>query len=324
MLLALPPYGYMAEHFEDGAVARARPSQWKSEPQSWIPWFERVRDLISQEVWPIYRDGAWVSTPAAANAIDMTRADLDLMRDFRARHRLEFVAATGLYQAHLMTLEDGADWTPSIAACCPGLAAPSHNLDSVVKDGLISYLGPYTAQAFKASFQRPRPYQTAWLREPRKEFRRDVATSADTPALISGHAVQGLIVGCTILESIRADKTLVKRNREKLQAWMTGIGDRRVLAGVHYPTDSLASWIVAAEMVDHIFAYRGMRAFLVEAIRGSLLYRFLKARVQSTPAYHRPWKCLQATLAKPSSRLRSFSGTSDRARRSPAKRAFRG
>jgi len=167
-------------------------------------------------------------------------------------------------------------------------------------DELISYLGEYTSLAFKAHFQRPRPLQTAWLIQ--CEFRRDPTKTSETPSLISGHAVQGLIVGCTILESIRADEGLATGNRKGLQAWMTGIGDRRVMAGVHYPTDSLASWIVAAELVDCIFGDPLIREFLVEAIKGSLLYKFMEGRVGATAAYARPWECLQTVLANPTSK----------------------
>jgi len=293
----------MGEPFEDGALACARPSQWKADPGLWTSWFDGVLELIGENIWPIRRAGAWDSTPAAAGAIEMTRADLESMGDFRALHRLAFVGTTGLYHAHLMTLEDGADWTRSIQAYCPDLADPARNLDSVVKDGLISYLGQFTTVAFKARFQRPRAYQAALLLEPGRKFRCDTVTTADTPSLISGHAVQGLIVGCTILEAIRADEGLARRNHEGLKAWMTGIGDRRVMAGVHYPTDSLASWIVAAELVDYVFAEPVIREFLREAIRGSLLYKFMESRLAATAAHARAWSCLQATLAKPFSKV---------------------
>ena len=83
------------------------------------------------------------------------------------------------------------------------------------------------------------------------------------------------------------------------------IGDRRVFASLHYPSDSLASWIVALSLIPNVFDddYRDVALPLVsDAIRSSLVYLAIEAHVsansQSSP-YTAAWKRLQSLL-KPS------------------------
>ena len=44
-------------------------------------------------------------------------------------------------------------------------------------------------------------------------------------------------------------------------------GDRRVFAGVHYPSDNLASWAIASDLISRIFNYADIISpFLKDAI----------------------------------------------------------
>jgi hypothetical protein len=39
-----------------------------------------------------------------------------------------------------------------------------------------------------------------------------------------------------------------------LAQYMVDIGDRRVFAGVHYPSDNIASWIMALSLMPEVYA----------------------------------------------------------------------
>jgi hypothetical protein len=305
--LALPPFGYLVWHQHEGALSRDCPAKWNVEKGEWQNWFDRVLDVIAQNVWPVYRNGTWVPSPAAENAVAMTLADLAAIREFRKSHFLRPIGTTGRYHADCFVAEDlsdGSGWLSSFGAYCPGLVEPSFSIKYVFEHGIFDYAHRYLPERFKLHFQRPRPYQTALILGPaagRELFTHDTATSANTPSLISGHGVQALLVGCVAFEAISGDDALTDDNRSRIQNWMTDIGDRRVMAGVHYPTDSLASWIVAAEIVDYLFSDSSVRQFLREAIENSLLYKFLETRSSETE-YVRPWQCLLQILAKPSSK----------------------
>src|SRR5258705_7615477 len=103
------------------------------------------------------------------------------------------VGTTGLYHADFLVTEDEGDgWPPSIGRYCPELADPAFNLGKVFEHAIFDYAERFLPESFKLHFQRPRPFQTAFLlAAPDDEmFRHDTAKSADTPSLISGHAVQ--------------------------------------------------------------------------------------------------------------------------------------
>jgi len=300
----LPPYGFMVEFQHQGALARARPAKWTEDAASWDAWIERVVNTISERVWPTFENGAWSPTAASRNSVAMTRSDLALMPEFQALHLQSVAGPHGLQHLDFLYAEDEADWNLAIARYCPELADESRfNLKKMFEHAIFDYAGRYLPETFKFRFQRPRAYQMSMFLEPRgPQFVHYLAKSANTPSLISGHAIQGLLTGCVVYEAISMDEEAEAHNRRLLQRWMTDVGDRRVMAGVHYPTDSLSSWIVAAEIVDYLFADAKVRPFLLEAIHESLLYKFLERRVSRTASYALPWKCLTETLEKPSSR----------------------
>jgi hypothetical protein len=56
------------------------------------------------------------------------------------------------------------------------------------------------------------------------------------------------------------------------------IGDRRVFAGVHYPSDNMASWIMALRLVKEEVPDQRVFRFLANAITTrSLVYQMLVA-----------------------------------------------
>jgi hypothetical protein len=99
--------------------------------------------------------------------------------------------------------------------------------------------------------QRPRPYQTAWQWAQKEPFEYLVATTAVTPSLVSGHALQGAIALATVVVHLehQLKQPLSTDLLEKLQRYFIHVGDRRVFAGVHYPSDNLSSWFTVLRLL---------------------------------------------------------------------------
>jgi acid phosphatase (class A) len=91
------------------------------------------------------------------------------------------------------------------------------------------------AGVFKKQYSRPRPYNE----------NKQVQPCADKPggatAYPSGHATEGAVDAC-VLGQIFPDRA------DKLAAWGKEVGDLRVIAGVHHPTDVAAGQSLAASI----------------------------------------------------------------------------
>ena len=62
-----------------------------------------------------------------------------------------------------------------------------------------------------------------------------------------------------------------------LQALAVDMGDRRVFAGVHYPSDNLLSWFVALSVIPCVARdEKKVTDFVVDAVRTSLVYQEMK------------------------------------------------
>jgi hypothetical protein len=138
-----------------------------------------------------------------------------------------------------------------------------------------------TQLQFKTRFQRPRAYQMALLlRKP--EFNLEEAVSSMSPSMVSGHSLQGLVgVGAVMERILQSGMSFSGDSWQALRQYAVDIGDRRVMAGVHYPSDNLGSWIVLMRLARRIFRVDGVKQNLWQAIEEqSLIYRL----VLSSPA----------------------------------------
>jgi hypothetical protein len=67
---------------------------------------------------------------------------------------------------------------------------------------------------------------------------------------------------------------LTDANWEALEQFAVDIGDRRVLARVHYPSDLLSSWLMVMGMANYVFSTREVKNHLWAAIsKRSQMYR---------------------------------------------------
>jgi hypothetical protein len=134
----------------------------------------------------------------------------------------------------------------------------------------------------KRQCQRPRPCQAAYLLGYDKNFKQGSSNSFTTPAMISGHAFQA-IMGCAELYSqiSRAGITLGPKDEDAFADYASDVGDRRILAGLHYPSDSIGSWLIAMRFAGVAYAKEnGTKKFIRKAIKASAIWdvRGMKSR----------------------------------------------
>jgi hypothetical protein len=287
----LLPWGLMNEVFESEVAARPIPRDWKPLDGSldlqtaFRVWKGRVARQIGYTLWPAYRRDKYLwGTPAVGRLLDA---------DFRLLHQLhpllqqpiEGAFPTTVTQADYFSQED--DVTIEIGTgyerydpLLPGNLRSE--LLGVIKDGIVDKSGNLDL-LFKQIFQRPRPYQVAFLQK-RSKFSYREAKSANTPSLVCGHCLEGAMGGCNAYVKLRS--RMSKTSIRVLRQFSVDIGDRRVLAGIHYPSDNLSSWITALNLVPHVFdaaTAPDVKIFLWEAISAhSLVYAAIRANAQSS------------------------------------------
>jgi hypothetical protein len=126
----------------------------------------------------------------------------------------------------------------------------------------------------KADFQRIRPWQAAAILG-LPQYLYHSSLTAHTPALPAGHALQGLFYTYAIYEKHRAYLDANPALRERLQQLAVDIGDRRIIGGLHYPTDNLGAWILASHLGRAVFG-SDFVSFLISALQKSLLFHHMK------------------------------------------------
>lgn len=300
-----PPYGFMPAGWEAGAQGGPWPQNFDS--ATWDNLLQQVGDEFARELWPRRVNGAWVGA-ALATSEDLTRADLDLMRSqLQPLHRQPVGAQGELAQVThraLFTLEDDIPVSgylfETVRRYLEGM--PAGLVAGVIAEAGrgIGALGP-RPMMFKRVLQRPRPHQVSQLLQ--LPFDREHAKSAVSPAMISGHALQGLFLATYAYVAHHVQFDPLPGARAMLLRYATDFGDRRVFAGVHYPSDNVSSWYLALSLSDRVFGPQGPRArkFMVDAVRQSTVYAALKhhATTQPRSAFSAPMAWLDAALATP-------------------------
>jgi len=94
----------------------------------------------------------------------------------------------------------------------------------------------------------------------------------------SGHCFEGCLIAAGIYELWLSDGLTTTRDQlGALEQYGVDIGDRRVFAGVHYPSDNLASWIIGLRLVNEVCPNREVGRFLATAIQSkSWIFNLLK------------------------------------------------
>jgi hypothetical protein len=277
-----PPYGDVPAEWAFDMQTRQLPAGLREDraggaglsESAWSGLVQQLVEDMAEHLWPRWVDGTGWSGQAARTAVALTRADLALMpalREHLYRPPEKLAGPLLLTHQQLFVNEDVARG-PIALELAPYLGAEPADQVTAIGDAAeraLGTLGP-SPLFFKRWQQRPRPHQAAVLLGDRG-FRYERAASAASAAMISGHAIQGIVAGTAgaVMPNFRRVQPAADL-LARLAAWAVDHGDRRVFAGVHYPSDNLGSWYVALQLCrHHLFGHRGAEAFrfIVKAVR---------------------------------------------------------
>lgn len=261
-----PPYGLLHKNFQ--AVVSANATRVSPAPHT--SWNDHLNGLISgieTHIWPRWNfaTGTWAGALTPTYIEALTRADLNCVQNLNrnipdnSREWLLFIQED----------RPGSRADP-LAAVRQDARLPPAFINNLAINTIA--LKPYIAGS-KFLFQRPRPAQMALILSiPITVL---YAESSLSPSLVSGHGLEGIAGVCNAFTATRAG--LSAANTTAAKEWAVGIGDRRVFAGVHYPSDNFASWYVASQIAPFIWTTPGdaaaAKAFMWEAIsQHSLVY----------------------------------------------------
>jgi hypothetical protein len=291
---ALHPWGCMDERLQAGMGAHIpidwRLSDWAAptdplprDPGVWNAWVGDVAREISSSLWPSY-DPQDPNRWNTQHVADLLEADFTVLSVLRENFELPIDSrypTQVLHSARFVEEDDGT--TPfgsNYIFYDPELPEEFYGeLPGVFSSGMADKVGTLDLQ-LKRIFQRPRAHQVALLQD-RLSFSYRWARTGNTPSMVSGHCLQGSIGGCTAWVTLAAKMTQIPGADEIFQQFVVDVGDRRVFAGVHYPSDNLASWYVAMRLIPRVFLMTekisGPRTFLWNAIQRSSVYRAMVA-----------------------------------------------
>ena len=278
------PFGYMADSFNEVAASHALPTAWRGTPAEFDAWLDkRMRD-IRDAAWPEWNRATreWEGK-AEKTGIDLTKADLGLMMNLANAHYDPSRQDTELNnwwfwkEDELFKDDFGVERFDRVL----GADVLNQRRAKSFTDGGSDKFAGSVGWLLKDRLQRPRAHQMAyWLGLKRPNYK--LAWSAWSASAISGHSFQGLLA---CLKVYLDGLPWTAEQEKKLLELAVDIGDRRVFAGVHYPSDNALSWSVALHLVDYIGADKAqeslMRQFIVNAIQTSRVY----TAMQSSPVH---------------------------------------
>jgi hypothetical protein len=286
----LPPWGVMAEGLLKEIDTSFIPRDWTSpdgappDRSRWSGWRDGIIERIAHVLWPVYDGGASWDTEAARALL---RADFSLLAPLHRYMDQPIAAAfpTTVTHADFFVEEDsdsvlfGTGYERYDPLLPPELR---QELKTSMNDGIVHKVATLDLQ-MKQKFLRPRAYQVAVI-DGHREFRHREAKSANTPSMVSGHCLESSIAGCQAFKTL--SPRMAAASIDVLRQFTVDIGDRRVFAGVHYPSDSLSSWLTAFHLIPRVFGAQDRMAvagFLWEAIGAkSAVYRLVREHAQHT------------------------------------------
>lgn len=248
----------------------------------WTGWRTATLGEIKEILWPEYKPESQEWEGASIAMMEpLTIADHEVMAKIQSdQGGLEFErpvrspvrSAAAPIQRDLFVLEDKERFGEAYSHYDKTLPQELsvETINGLRNQAMLSKVSSVSSQ-FKFFLQRPRPYQTAVTLQ-RADFKYLFAESADTPSMCSGHCLQGILAVGGILERILTDNAFeqVRASPHSLTAlcqWAVDLGDRRVMAGVHYPSDNLASWLIFLRLADRVYFHQDVKLMLWNAIK---------------------------------------------------------
>lgn len=141
------------------------------------------------------------------------------------------------------------DFTFINCECLVAYLNDKYNLDINYND-IMNTVYKYSVliHDLKLHYNRPRPFQTsAYLKIPIKHF---TTWAGQTPSLPHGHSIQSHIFGLTLYNQI--NRLINDIDLALLINVCFSIGHRRIICGVHYPSDMVASYLIFKVLVVHL------------------------------------------------------------------------
>jgi hypothetical protein len=234
----------MPERFrnEDGTPA---------DSMQWRRWLDQHADFLASFLWPRWKGGKWTGDVAAGNAL--TLADLRLMEGLAAQLERTIPGTAVSHRAMFVAEDDDPPQASGLLIYAPDVNERLlRSFMPLLKEGGMKLAAPASLE-LKHRIQRPRPYQTAFMLRPDKAFAYLVAHSATTPSMVSGHCLQGslALVNVVVRFEYLIRRELDAKTLGSIQSFLIDGGDRRVFAGVHYPSDNVSSWFTALRLCRH-------------------------------------------------------------------------
>jgi len=304
--LQFPPYGIMNNDYLKNLGSKnvlgspAEPTvppdfeaphcEGSQRERCWTELRDQTITDIADVLWPVWDpdDGSWKGA-AVDKMLDLTRADLKILLSLRVGSGP--LAFNNIPDSPLRALncrphsaffleEDQGKIFASYSFYDRTLDPKFSPMFSDAFFAGLSTKCSSTQLQFKRRFQRPRPFQMAFLMN-ETDFNLEEAISSMTPSMVSGHSLQGLIgVGAVMEQIIQTGipfKSDAKEAWESLEQYAVDIGDRRVFAGIHYPSDNLSSWIVLMRFATFIYRSRAVKKKLWHAIKErSMVYQLIR------------------------------------------------
>jgi hypothetical protein len=283
----LPRYGFM-NSTQDGLEAdpsylipgafetSATPSE---RTKKWQLWTASQINLLESCFGPVWGDPAW-----NRRWLEITKTDLRLMRYLCKTNWVSPIPALPSVMtkhSELFQSEDDGHVAKTVVKYVSVGTFTNADLAlllSTESTMLGNYLGTVHL-TIKRAFQRPRPHQAAAYllqKHEAKDYQFEGARSAWTPSFLSGHALENGLSFLGIQQAflMKSACTTIIRT---CQYMITDVGDRRVFAGVHYPSDSLASWLVLANILNFYPALHSLRSTLSSQLKNSPVYKAIDA-----------------------------------------------
>jgi len=311
MIKELPPYGILSRVYDD-FLSEDPMGDWQGTKSDWRETYDFLRDKIKDNIWPMWDPESqnWIGNSKHRKE-EATRNELILMMEhFQKTNILDQQPAylanisSDYRKNHLwhFKIEDNVKYSPGnprsrnfkdldlVASIETGTNYICYNPWYNPEKFSIYFAGDQRRKIhglfdFKKDSMRPRPYQTAALFGLNDFSHLMGAHSTHTgthPSLISGHAIQGLLLSCMVLEFWLRNNELEKFDKnhdyiKSLAQYAVDFGDRRVFAGVHYPSDNIASWFVSLSIIPRTFRFADqILEFAKFAIQDhSLVYRLI-------------------------------------------------
>ena len=283
-----PPYGFMEANAMSVVTGSGHPPAWRGSAQDYEAWLAGIQKTIQDLIWPVFDWNAKTWSGASVAWMDeLTRFDLNVLRKMYTAYPQIIdrpISAPGgmtplpthhqLFEAEDMSAEG---WSKYLRHYDQNWESDQvDDITAIVRDAYRTKVGSGILR-LKYALQRPRPYQMALILG-YDDFTYYEALTADTPSMICGHCAQALLLFGAVIERILLSGTSLSPERwAALEQVAVDIGDRRVMARVHYPSDGLASWIMVLSMADHVFATPEVKKHLHSAItKRSVVYQMIE------------------------------------------------